>query len=105
MPDLSLTVNNHLHTISCEAGQEPRLRRLAQLVDARIGDFVATIGQAGEARLLLLAALTLADQLADTGEAAQSERGRHEASLAAVAGTIEALASRLEAIAVELETP
>jgi cell division protein ZapA len=102
--DLAVTVNGHIHTISCDDGQEPRLRRLAQLVDARVGEFVAAVGQVGEARLLLLAALLLADQLSDAGEAVQAERGRQETALSAVADTVDALSSRLEAIAARLET-
>jgi cell division protein ZapA len=104
VPDLVVTVNGHLHTITCDDGQEPRLRRLAQLVDARVGEFVAAVGQVGESRLLLLAALMLADQLADAGEAAAGERGRHEAALGAVADTVDGLSTRLEAIAARLES-
>jgi cell division protein ZapA len=103
VPDLPLTINGSLHTVSCDDGQEPRLRRLAQIVEARIGEFVAAVGQVGEARLLLLAALTLADQLTDAGEAVQGERNRRETALATVADTVDGLAARLEAIAARLE--
>jgi cell division protein ZapA len=104
VPDLVVTVNGHLHTVSCDDGQEPRLRRLAQQVDARVGEFAAAVGQVGESRLLLLAALLLADQLSDAGEAVEGERTRHEMALSAVAETVDQLSARLEAIAARLET-
>ena len=104
MAEVAVTVNGHIHTLSCGNGQEARLRRLAQLVDARIADFVAAVGQVGEARLWLLAALTLADQLSDLSEAAQAERNRGEAALASAADAVDGLSKRLEAIAVGLET-
>jgi cell division protein ZapA len=101
--ELAVTVNAHLHTLTCDDGQEARLRRLAQQVDARVAEFVATVGQVGEARLLLLAALTFADQLSDAAEAAQIEKNRGEAALAGAADGVDALAARLEAIAARLE--
>jgi cell division protein ZapA len=102
--ELAVTVNGHVHTLTCDDGQEVRLRRLAQLVDARIGEFVAAVGQVGEARLLLMAALTLADQLSDAAEAAQAEKKSGEAALAAIADQADGLAARLEAIAARFET-
>ena len=104
MGEVALTVNGHPHTLTCDDGQEARLRRLAQLVDARVGDFVATVGQVGEARLLLMAALTFVDQLADAAEAAQIEKNRGEAALSAAADGVDGLAARIEAIAARLET-
>ena len=65
MSQVSVTINGHPYKIACDDGQEPRIRRLAQYVDARVGDFVKRVGQVGEARLLLLAALVIADELSD----------------------------------------
>src|SRR4051795_11212593 len=68
MGQVSVPVNGRSYTISCEDGQETRIRRLAQYVDAKVGEFVASAVQVGEARLLLLAALVIADELSDAND-------------------------------------
>jgi cell division protein ZapA len=76
MGQVSVPVNGRSFTMSCEDGQEPRIRRLAQYVDAKVAGFVADVGQVGEARLLLLAALVIADELSDANDALEQERSR-----------------------------
>jgi cell division protein ZapA len=112
MSQVSVTINGHPYKLACDDGQEPRIRRLAQYVDARVGEFVKSIGQVGEARLLLLAALVIADELSDTNEGLAQERSRIRAAesdageaIDAAAGNIHNLAQRIEAIAGRLESP
>jgi len=112
MGQVSVTVNGHPYKIACDDGQEPRIRRLAQYVDARVGEFVKCVGQVGEARLLLLAALVIADELSDANEALQQEQSRARAAeteagdaVDAAAGGIHSIAQRIEAIAARLESP
>jgi cell division protein ZapA len=112
MSQVGVTVNGHPYKVTCDDGQEPRIRRLAQYVDARIGEFVKSIGQVGEARLLLLAALVIADELSDANEALQEERSRVRAAESEAADAADAAASgvhgiarRIEAIAARLESP
>jgi cell division protein ZapA len=112
MSQISVTVNGHPYKIACDDGQEPRIRRLAQYVDARVGEFVKRVGQVGEARLLLLAALVIADELSDANEALAQEQSRGRAAETAAedavetaAGGIHGLAQRIEAIAARLERP
>src|SRR5438067_6130766 len=76
MAQVIVKVNGRDFPLSCVDGQEARIRRLAQYVDAKIGEFTKTIGQVGEARLMLLAALVIADELSDANEALQQERSR-----------------------------
>ena len=78
MGQVSVPVNGRSYTITCDDGQEIRIRRLAQYVDAKVGEFVGKVGQVGEARLLLLAALVIADELSDANDAL--DRGRHRAA-------------------------
>jgi cell division protein ZapA len=112
MSQVSVTINGHPYKIACDDGQEPRIRRLAQYVDARVGDFVKRVGQAGEARLLLLAALVIVDELSDANEALQQEKSRSRAAeieaddaVDGAASGIHSLAQRIEAIAARLESP
>jgi cell division protein ZapA len=111
MGQVVVKVNGRDFPLSCADGQEPRIRRLAQYVDAKIGEFTKTIGQVGEARLILLAALVIADELSDANETVQQERNRSRAASAAVsepgeaaASGIRGMAERIESIAARLET-
>ncbi len=105
---VNLKVNGRDFPVSCEDGQEPRLRRLAQYIDAKVQDFTKTMGQVGDARLMLLAALVIADELSDAIEALQQPRGRSASGVAgagaAVATGIHGIAQRIESIAARLET-
>ena len=114
MGQVLVKVNGREFPLSCADGQEPRIRRLAQYVDAKVGEFTRAIGQVGEARLLLLAAIVISDELSDANEALQQERNRNrgpggggaagEGEQAAASG-LRSMAERVEAIATRLETP
>jgi cell division protein ZapA len=113
MGQVVVKVNGRDFPLSCADGQEPRIRRLAQYVDAKVGDFNKTLGQVGEARLILLAALVIADELSDANEALLQERSRGRAAVSggdsgeaqqAGAAGVDRAANRIEAIAARLET-
>lgn len=113
MSQVVVTVNGRAFPLNCADGEEPRIRRLAQYVDGKITEFVRTHGQIGEARLILLAALVIADELSDTNDIVQQERSRSRAGnvgpgtdddTAAIASGIRGLAQRIESIAARLET-
>ena len=99
-------VNGRDFPIACEDGQEPRLRRLAQYIDTKIAEFVKGVGQVGEARLILLAALSIADELSDANEALQQARHRAggPGDSTATATGIHGIAQRIESIAARLES-
>ena len=78
MGQVSVPVNGRSYAITCDDGQETRIRRLAQYVDAKVAEFVRSVGQVGEARLLLLAALVIADELSDANDALERERSHVE---------------------------
>lgn len=115
MGQVVVTVNGRAFPLNCADGEEPRIRRLAAYVDGKIGDFVRTHGQIGEARLILLAALVIADELSDTNDLVQNERSRVRAAEVGavlpgdgggtVVGGILSLAQRIESIAARLESP
>jgi cell division protein ZapA len=99
MAQVNVPVNGRSFTLACDDGQEPRIRRLAQYVDAKVAEFVGNVGQVGEARLLLLAALAIADELSDANDAL--ERARSDTA----ANGVQGMSKRAEAIAARLETP
>ena len=106
MPQITVTINGRLYPVACNAGEEGRIAELARHVDEKVKAFARDVGPIGEARLLLLTALVLADELAETREAVGVVPGANGARPegAKLAAGIEALASRVEAIAAKLET-
>jgi len=109
MGQVTVKVNGRDFALSCDDGQEPRIRRLAQIVDARVGEFAANLGQIGEARLILLAALVLADELAEANDALQRAQSAAptpaEPGPEGAAQSIRDIAERIEAVAARHKRP
>lgn len=115
MGQVVLTINGKPYSVTCGDGEDERIRKLGQYIDAKVADFARTLGQIGDARLLVLTALVLADELAEAREAAirarrasiaaavPSETQRDSAAEDVVASGIDSLAARVEAIASRLE--
>lgn len=105
MGQVTVRVGGYSHPVSCEDGQEAHLVSLAGEVDRRIASVKSIGGQFGESRLLLLAALLLADEVHDLRvEVAQARAGmpapgpdpRLAHRLSQVAERIERIAAGLE---------
>jgi cell division protein ZapA len=88
MSQVSVTINGRQFRMACEDGQEGHLMNLARDLDSRIEGLRAKFGEIGDTRLTVMAALTIADSLAETGLRIQ----RLEDELAALKG------ARVEAI-------
>lgn len=65
MGQVSISINNQRYTLACRDGEEDRLLSLARLVDSKIRMLTARLGQVGDTKLLLMAALLLADEMDD----------------------------------------
>jgi cell division protein ZapA len=95
---VNVEVNGRQYSVGCEDGQEAHVQSLARLFDAQVTDVAAQVGQVGELRLFLMAALLTADELAD----ARARLAEAETRLAEieneVAGVLEAAAERIEAM-------
>lgn len=117
MSQITIAVNGRDYSIVCEDGQERHLTRLAEYIDRRIEELVESVGQIGDARLLLMAGLLIADELSDAyaelatlqgedrtdGIPELSESKRRSAIEEAAATAIESVSKRLESIAARLE--
>lgn len=115
MSQISITINGRDYSIVCDDGQEQHLSRLAEYLDKRVAELVDSVGQIGDARLLLMVGLLIADELSDAyaelsarGEGAvpAQTRGRErDAARTAdeMAVMIETASRRIEAIAARLE--
>jgi cell division protein ZapA len=117
MPQVVVTINTRSYAVACGDGEEEHLLRLAALVDERVSGLARDVGQVGDARLLLMASLLMADDLeqseARAREAEAEVMGARQARADAEekAGAIEAksaayverLAQRVEAMAARLQ--
>lgn len=65
MPLVNVMVNQRAYTIACDEGEEEHLRDLAKHVDIKVRELLETVGQVGDARLLLMAALLITDDYID----------------------------------------
>ncbi|MBW8708605.1 MAG: cell division protein ZapA [Alphaproteobacteria bacterium] len=112
MPLVNVMVNSRAYTIACDEGEEEHLKELAAHVDAKAREVLGSVGQVGDARLLLMAALLIADEHHDmsgqvaSGTAGENEKQtlhlRAEAAESAAADVLESAAKRLEDIAARL---
>jgi cell division protein ZapA len=107
MPTVDVTINGRQHQVGCDEGQETRLKRLAAYVDGRVGELARQQGQVGDARLLLLAGLLIAEELSDAYDEikrlkAGAGDAQHQDEQDAAAA-IERVAQRLEQLAASLE--
>jgi cell division protein ZapA len=102
--------------MACEDGQEDHLMQLARLLDERIDHLRGSFGEIGDTRLTVMAALTVADELAEAGRkqrrleeeitALQDARvaagDRAQATQAAIVAALNAAAERIEGITRQL---
>lgn len=114
MAQVAVTVNGRTYQVSCEDGQEKHLEHLGEGLDKRVSELVESLGQVGEARLLLMVGLLTADELAEAEDQIEILRAELEEASAArekvtgeIAEAAESIMSRaarrLEDIASRLE--
>lgn len=108
MAQVTVKINGYSYTVGCEDGQEQHLSNMAGEVENRIDSIKALGGQSGEARLLVLAALLMADELHDLRLEAETlraapARGRAAKGDGDSAKRLAKLAARAEQIAADLE--
>jgi cell division protein ZapA len=105
MAQVSLTIDGRKYRVACNEGEEPRLESLAGLIDDRIGEMRKSFGEIGDQRLVIMAALTIADNLTEARDAAAAERKRSDAAderAQVIATSLDELGSRLESLAQRL---
>ena len=95
MSNVTLDIAGRKYTIACAEGEEPHIEMLGASIDAKLAKLPNLAGQSPE-RILLYAALLLADELYEAGS------GQPPAASAHFAETLEALASRMENLASEM---
>lgn len=107
MAQVEIRLNGRTYKITCEDGQEDRLSQLAGYYARHVEALSKELGQIGDARLLLLAGLTVCDELFElksrAAMAGADATPLDPESLAGACRVIEAARERVEAIAERVE--
>jgi len=99
MAEVELLIGGRSYAIACRDGGEDHLRTLAKHVDRKALEARAAVGDMNEARQMLFAALLIADEMAEAAAAIPSAKPDPR-----LAESLNALATRIEAVADALET-
>jgi cell division protein ZapA len=103
MAQVTLKINGYAHALACADGEEDHLRAMAAAIDDRITAMKKAGVQGSEARMLVMAALMVSDELSD----AKAEVARLSAAEAApaddgMAETVRRLAARIDGVSARL---
>jgi cell division protein ZapA len=108
MAQVTLRINGYAYTLGCKDGEEQHLQAMASEVERRIDSVKSVAGQSGEARMLVMASLMMADDIFEMrnrlAEAAQppAPEAKPDPKLAR---KLNRMAKRAEDIAEGLEHP
>ncbi|GEN98464.1 cell division protein ZapA [Novosphingobium sediminis] len=107
MTNVTLTIGGRPYTVSAPDGEESHIEMLGRMVADRVANGAGGAGQS-ETRMLLFAALMLADELHELHRnmpAPAEEAPKPAQPAAEVLARIETLAARVEKLATHLEEP
>src|ERR1700744_5662712 len=62
MPLVNVMVNARAYTIACDEGEEEHLKELAAHVDQKVRELTGSVGQVGDQKLMLMAAVLITDE-------------------------------------------
>lgn len=116
MAQVVVTIAGRTYRMNCEDGQEGHIESLAAHVDSKMAGLKTGFGEIGDQRLVVMAAITIADELAEAkgriasleeqiaalaevGQDARQTRAARESHLAEALG---GAAERLEKLAREM---
>ena len=99
MSNVTVSIGGRHYTVACAVGEEQHIELLGRSIDDKLQGLTNLSGQS-EARTLLFAALLLADELHERNHgdapAPREDDPRVAETLEALAGQLEALASKLD---------
>ena len=102
MAEVTINVGGRGYAISCRDGEEAHLHRLAAMVDDKARVARQAIPGVTEARLLLFAALFLADELTEAAKGTPTAAAAAPQDDSDIALTLEQMADRMDQLAARL---
>lgn len=107
MSNVVLSIGGRNFTVACAEGEEQHVQQLGSMIDAKLESMGDIAGQS-EARILLFAALLLADELhelqSNGGSAGNGAVADAPAMVDGAAKLLDSVAERLENLALRLES-
>lgn len=73
MAKVSIEINGRKFALGCDEGEQAHLSMLGDKLDQRVRDLANQFGQIGDIRLLLMAGITLMDELEDNNNSADTK--------------------------------
>jgi len=104
MAQISVSINEKTYPLACADGDEERLHKLAAYVDSKARSISDKLGHVSEARLMLMSAVLIADELHESLEGKDSKGIIGSVSEDDLARIISEVASEVEGIAEKLPT-
>lgn len=92
MAEVTVTINERLYRLACGEGEEQHLIALARDIDHRMEQLKGGFGEIGDMRLMLMASLTIADELSE----AQKQMRGMEAEVLSLREARGAISERLQ---------
>ena len=118
MPQVLVNIGGRSSRLACTPGEEEHLATLATLVDGKIGEIQGEFRDIADQRIVVMAALSLADELSDAkrkaARAAEADeelaketaaRQAAEERVAALEAALDETTSRIEALTEILTAP
>lgn len=103
MAQVTVKVNGREYELTCGDGEEAHLIRLASYLDGKITALRGNGVNLGDAQLLLMAGLVIADELNDARAPAREGQAVMHSFTETMTQTLDLMASRLEKMAEQLE--
>lgn len=108
MSQVEILVNDRTYKVTCDDGQEARLRQLAGYFDRHVSQLARELGQIGDTRLMLLSALTVCDEVFELKrrimELGEGSKALDAETIGGASRVIEAATKRVEAMAEKVES-
>jgi len=103
MATVTVDINGRPYAVGCADGQEDRVRVLAKQFDNNVRQVAGDVGQVGDLRLFLMAALLLADELHEARLTIQNGDGASVPAAAPAVPLSDGIAEALNAVAARIE--
>jgi len=104
MAQINITINNQNYSLACRDGEEERLTTLAEYVSGKVDQLVGSLGQVGDTRLFLMAALLVADEIHEMKDGGGNPSSGADEMRQKAAGVLDEASKAIESIAETLET-
>jgi cell division protein ZapA len=79
MPEVSISIGGRSYAVACQPGEEALLRSAAAVIDTEAQSLLAQVGRMPEPKMLLMAALMVADRLTAQQQELRELRSRIDA--------------------------